>query len=209
MKGVCMVNETKEKILAVSLELFSQKGYTAVSIRDICKQVGIKESSVYYHFENKQAVFDEILSRFQKKATDMMKYFESAMIADSHMTNNIFSIEVCNCFFEKYLMDDFCNKVMRLMLIEQFNNESVKMAYDYWMFTKPLEFQSSIFQMLLDRGVIPDTDSKYAAIQYYAPIFFFAQKWLFSGSLSDENKNAFRKDAYKHIQNFFSTLGGV
>lgn len=202
------MNETKEKITAVSLELFSRKGYSSVSIRDICKQVGIKESTVYYHFENKQAIFDEILSRFQIKATDMMNFFASSMSADSSALDDKFSIEVCNWFFEKYLMDDFCNKVMRLMLIEQFNNENVRKAYDYWMFTKPLEFQGSIFQMLIDRGVLPDTDSEYVAMQYYAPIFFFAQKWLFSGSLSDENKNAFRKDAYKHIQYFFPNMGG-
>lgn len=201
------MNETKERIAAVSLELFSQKGYSSVSIRDICKQVGIKESTVYYHFENKQAVFDEILSRFQTRATDMMNYFASSTIAASHTLDDNFYMEVCNWFFEKYLMDDFCNKVMRLMLMEQFNNENVKKAYDYWMFTKPLEFQSRIFQMLIDRGVLPDADSEYVAMQYYAPIFFFAQKWLFSGSLSDENKNAFRKDAYKHIQYFFSKSG--
>ena len=52
------MNTTKERILDVSLELFSQRGYSAVSIRDICKGVGIKESSVYYHFENKQNIFD-------------------------------------------------------------------------------------------------------------------------------------------------------
>lgn len=201
------MNETKEKIIEVSLGFFSQKGYSAVSIRDICKQVGIKESSVYYHFKNKQAIFDEILSRFQQKATDMMNYFTSAVIADLHTKDDNFYMQTCNYFFEKYLMDDFCNKVMRLMLIEQFNNDNVKEAYDYWMFTKPLEFQSSIFQMLLDQGMLPNTDSEYAAIQYYSPIFFFAQKWLFSGPLSDENKNAFRKDAYRHIQYFFSKLG--
>ena len=31
------MNETKEKIIEVSLEFFAQKGYTTVSIRDICK----------------------------------------------------------------------------------------------------------------------------------------------------------------------------
>lgn len=202
------MNETKEKIIEVSLGLFSRKGYSAVSIRDICKQVGIKESSVYYHFKNKQAIFDEILSRFQQKATDMMSCFTSAMIADLHTTGDNYYMEICNCFFEKYLMDNFCNKVMRLILMEQFNNEYAKEAYDYWMFTKPLEFQSNIFQMLINQGALPNADSEYVAIQYYAPIFFFAQKWLFSGPLSDENKNAFRKDAYKHIQYFFSKLGG-
>lgn len=203
------MQETREKIIEISLSLFSQKGYSAVSIRDICKQVGIKESSVYYHFKNKQAIFDEILSRFQQKAADMMSRFASAMTADLHTPDDNDYMEICNCFFEKYLMDDFCNKVMRLMLIEQFYNENAKEAYDYWMFTKPLEFQSSIFQMLIDRGVLTNTDSEYIAVQYYAPIFFFAQKWLFSGPLSDENKNAFRRDAYRHIQYFFSKLGGA
>ena len=52
--------DTRERILEVSLELFSLRGTEAVSIRDICAQVGIKESSVYYHFKNKQAIVDEI-----------------------------------------------------------------------------------------------------------------------------------------------------
>ena len=205
------MNDTKEKIIEVSLELFSRKGYSAVSIRDICRQVGIKESSVYYHFKNKQAVFDEILSRFQQKATGMMNCLTSAMTADWHAADDNYYMdymEVCHCFFEKYLMDDFCNKVMRLMLIEQFHNEKVKEAYDCWMFTKPLEFQSSIFRMLMDRGVLPAADPEYIAILYYAHVFFFAQKWLLCGPLYDENKNAFRKAAYQHIQCFFSELGG-
>jgi AcrR family transcriptional regulator len=45
------------------LELFSKKGYQSVSIRDIGKQVGIKESSIYYHFKDKQAIMDSLLSK--------------------------------------------------------------------------------------------------------------------------------------------------
>ena len=49
-------DSTKERILDISLQLFSQYGFSAVSIRDICGQVHIKESSVYYHFTNKRAI---------------------------------------------------------------------------------------------------------------------------------------------------------
>ena len=49
---------TKQTILDTALALFSQKGYTSVSIRDICGQIGIKESAIYYHFKNKQDIFD-------------------------------------------------------------------------------------------------------------------------------------------------------
>ena len=203
------MTETKERILDVSLDLFSQKGYSAVSIRDICKHVKIKESSVYYHFKNKQAIFDELLCRFQKTADAMMEQLEASLTADQKQLGDEFYMSICDCYFENYLMDDFCNKVMRLMLIEQFNNENVKRMYDYWMFIKPLEFQSNIFQTLMKIGLIAKSDSEYISIKYYTPIFFFAQKWLFSGELSEENKSSFRKEAYKHIQLFFSEIGGI
>ena len=57
------MNATKQRILNVALDLFSQKGFSAVSVRDICKVVDIKESSVYYHFKNKQSIFDELLQQ--------------------------------------------------------------------------------------------------------------------------------------------------
>lgn len=202
------MTETREKILNISLDLFSQKGYSAVSIRDICKYVKIKESSVYYHFKNKQAIFDELLCQFQKTANDIMKQFEIFLSTNQEQLGDDFYMKTCKYFFEHYLMDDFCNKVIRLMLIEQFNNNDVKKAYNYWMFIQPLKFQSNIFQMLMELGLIAKADSEYIAIKYYAPIFFFAQKWLFSGKLSEENKNAFRTDAYKHVQLFFSEIGG-
>lgn len=53
-----------KKILQFALDLYAKQGFTVVSIRDICKQVGIKESSVYDHFKNKQSILDELISRF-------------------------------------------------------------------------------------------------------------------------------------------------
>lgn len=201
------MNETKEKILSVSLELFSQKGFSAVSIRDICRRIGIKESSVYYHFKNKRAIFEELLSRFEEKAAGMMGQLEAQLPAGQSSPVGGFYMPVCEHFFEDYLMDDFCNKVLRLMLIEQFNGGEVKKAYDRWMFAEPLNFQSRVFQALMESGLIAKADAEYLAVGYYAPIFFFAQRWLFSGKLSRENKEAFRNNAYKHIKLFFSEMG--
>lgn len=73
------MNETREKILDVFLELFSPKGYSAVSIRDICKCMGIKESSVYYHFQNKQNIFDVLLDKFSEIAKDMVTRLENGL----------------------------------------------------------------------------------------------------------------------------------
>lgn len=201
------MNITKKKILDVSLELFSQKGYSAVSIRDICKYVEIKESSVYYHFENKQSIFDELLNMFAEIAKGMMTQLENGLADGQNSFSDGFNT-VANCFFEQYLMDDFCNKVMRIILIEQFNNDDVRKLYQHWLMDEPFSFQRKIFSALKSAGMITKCDSEYLAVKYYAPIYFYAQKWLFSGELTEENKESFRTDAYKHIQMFLGEIGG-
>ena len=201
------MGDTKQKILNVSLELFSQKGFSAVSIRDICAQVMIKESTVYYHFKNKQAIFDELLYRFEQVATNMRIRLENSLSTQSGFAEETFYQKVCDAFFENYFMDDFCNKVMRLLLIEQFRNSEIQKIYDRWMFVEPLAFQSKVFSALMELSIISVADCEYLAVKYYAPIYFFAQKWLFSGFLSEERKKSFRNDAYKHIGNFFAEVG--
>lgn len=198
---------TKEKILDTSLDMFARLGYTAVSIRYICKQVGIKESSVYYHFKNKQSILDELINRFTVIANKMISQFENGLTDGQGSFAEGFNM-VADCFFEQYLMDEFCNKVLRVMLIEQFGNDDIRELYKEWLLDKPLKIQSGIFQALINFGVIESGDSEYLAVKYYSPIYFYANKWLFSGELTEENKTAFRESAYKHIQNFFMEMGG-
>ena len=98
------MQDTKENILMVSLELFSQRGFSAVSIRDICKKVNIRESSIYYHFQNKRAILEELLQRFENTATTMMSQLES-MLNDTNGSHNIGSHDIIgNYFFEQYLV---------------------------------------------------------------------------------------------------------
>ena len=49
--------DTRQRILDASLNLFSQSGYAAVSIRDICARVRVREGTIYYHFPNKRAIY--------------------------------------------------------------------------------------------------------------------------------------------------------
>lgn len=94
-----------------------------------------------------------------------------------------------------------------MMFIEQFNNENVRKLYQYWLMEEPLNFQGKIFSALMSTGIIPKCDNEYLAVKYYAPIYFYAQKWLFNGKLTEENKASFRIEAYKHIQMFFKEIG--
>ena len=200
------MQDTKERIIEVSLGLFSQKGFDAVSVRDICKGVNIKESSVYYHFKNKQAILDEILSRFTQMASTAIKELEEEVKNTEIALNEIFFGLMGNRFYEKYLMDEYCNRVLRLLLIEQLGNENMQKTYDRWIFEEPLAFQERMFSLLVENGKIKNSDVHYLAVKYYGPVYLFAQRWLFCGILSEERKQSFRKDIFSHIRKFFDEL---
>lgn len=51
---------TKLAIFEAAVDLFSSKGYSTVGIRQIAKAVGIKSSSIYNHFESKDAIADQM-----------------------------------------------------------------------------------------------------------------------------------------------------
>ena len=46
--------DTKQKIFDAARELFALHGFDAVSMRDIANKVGIRTSSIYYHYDKKR-----------------------------------------------------------------------------------------------------------------------------------------------------------
>jgi AcrR family transcriptional regulator len=58
------VGSPKERIFNCSACLFSEKGYDGFSIRDIVKAAGIKENSIYNHYNGKRTPTEEIGRRF-------------------------------------------------------------------------------------------------------------------------------------------------
>lgn len=56
--------DTKEELVRAAVRLFARRGFEGTSIRAIAREVGLSESVLYAHFENKQAVFDAAMARY-------------------------------------------------------------------------------------------------------------------------------------------------
>lgn len=52
---------TRSEIRKVSLSLFAQYGYAAVSMRQIASQVGVQASAIYQYYPNKQQILVSLL----------------------------------------------------------------------------------------------------------------------------------------------------
>ena len=53
--------DTKSEVLFAAARNFREKGYAAVSLRDIAKSAGLTTGSLYYHYRSKEEVVKEIL----------------------------------------------------------------------------------------------------------------------------------------------------
>jgi AcrR family transcriptional regulator len=54
--------DTRSRIQEVALELFTEQGYEATSLREIAERLGVTKAALYYHFKTK----DDIVASFME-----------------------------------------------------------------------------------------------------------------------------------------------
>lgn len=69
-----MENASKDKIFYTSFKFFLENGYEGTNIRDICGEVGVKASTVYFYYKSKQGLFFYI---YDEICNDYIKYLEN------------------------------------------------------------------------------------------------------------------------------------
>jgi AcrR family transcriptional regulator len=53
--------ETRGRLLSTAERLFAERGFSKVTVREICKAAGANVAAVNYHFGDKQGLYDEVV----------------------------------------------------------------------------------------------------------------------------------------------------
>ena len=61
--------KTRSVLLAVAHELFAEQGYADTSTKDIVERAGVTRGALYYHFRNKESLFQAVFERFRRART--------------------------------------------------------------------------------------------------------------------------------------------
>ncbi|WP_100065828.1 TetR/AcrR family transcriptional regulator [Miniphocaeibacter massiliensis] len=195
---------TKEIILIESLNLFARKGYDGVSVRDIAGKVGIKQSSLYKHYKNKQDIFDNIVLKMEEKFNDISKTLELPEgdineIARKYGGSGIDILKkISRNIFVYYLKDSYASKFRKMLNIEKYKNKDIEQIYRKVYIDIPISYQKELFNEMIFQGFMKDFDSKIMALQFYAPIFTLLNKY--DGIVEKEDEALTILD--KHIEQF-------
>lgn len=79
----------KEEIIKTAAKLFKEKGFSAVTMRDIAKAMGIKAASLYNHINSKQEILSEIIITIAEEFT---KGIEAIKNSNDNCIDNLKSV---------------------------------------------------------------------------------------------------------------------
>ncbi len=68
---------TKDKIMEAGLRLFSRKGFSMTSIKEIAQTAGISTGLIYRHFSTKEELFGELLKNTIIEMSKSIQFFDS------------------------------------------------------------------------------------------------------------------------------------
>lgn len=69
--------ETRQDILTAAARVFSTHGVAKTSLNDIAKEAGVTRGAIYWHFENKTDLFNELWMALESDINDVEHHFST------------------------------------------------------------------------------------------------------------------------------------
>ncbi|WP_040412634.1 TetR/AcrR family transcriptional regulator [Desulfosporosinus sp. OT] len=140
---MCVLN-TEDKILNASIVLFSQKGFNAVTTKEIAKKAGVSEMTLFRHFESKQNLFEKAFDKFvfSPKFRALYDGLEWDLERDLN--------KICSSY------QDTLYRNQKIILMH-FKNDELNPDFDATLFNFPNEFRKLLgyyFEEMKNRGAI-------------------------------------------------------
>ena len=162
-----MANDTKERILAAALELFSQNGYAGTNIRELSASLGLVKSGVYKHYESKEAIWNALLDQMiayygeHFGSPEYLPPVPDSLEELTRLTMHMVNITVHD---EKIIM------MRKVLTLEQFRDDRARELATKHFLTGLTEIFSHIFAGMMAKGLILRDDPAMLALAYTAPI---------------------------------------
>ena len=162
-----MASDTKERILAAALEMFSQNGYAGTNIRELAASLGLVKSSLYKHFQSKEEIWntllDEMIAYYGERfgSPERLPLVPDTLDGLVPLTMRMVDFTVHD---EKIVM------TRKVLAIEQFRDERAKKLASKHFLTGLIDMFTPVFAAMMDNGLLRRDDPRMLAFAYTAPI---------------------------------------
>jgi AcrR family transcriptional regulator len=156
---------TKQKIVDAALELIAKYGYRGASVRKIAAAVGIRESAIYNHYRNKEEILKTILNEIFVTPFEFRDVEEKAKRGKSFLREFVVA-------YKLVAFDKKKEKLFRILMIELFQNPSLRESFLQEFHQKDVQMMSKAFFVMMQEGLIRSADPMFMAQEFLAPLFY-------------------------------------
>lgn len=198
-----MAEGTKERILAIALELFAQNGYLGTSMSDIAKQLGFTKAALYKHYTSKQEILDQIVERMNRMDYERAEEYEMPEtepdgFAEAYMHTPIEKIRTYSLAqFDHWTKETFSANFRKMLTLEQYRDPKLAQLHHDYLTGGPLEYMAAIFRKLADS----DEEAMQLALDFYGPMYLLYS--IYDGA---EDKAAVAPLLDAHIRRFITKV---
>ena len=162
-----MANDTKERILAAALEMFSKNGYAGTNIRELSASLGLVKSGVYKHYESKEAIWNALLD-------EMIAYYGEHFGSSEHLPPVPDSLEALTRLTMQMVNitvhDEKIIMTRKVLTLEQYRDaRACELATKHFL-TGLTEMFTHIFTGMMEKGLLRKDDPEMLAFAYTTPI---------------------------------------
>jgi len=191
---------TKKKILKVATTLFSQLGYRGASVRKIAKEVGIRESALYNHFTNKEAIFLEVAKEIFSSPFSL----SSEEIQELALRGKPF-LQKFTMQYKMLTFDKSNENMFRLLMIELMQNRELREQFMSEFHNKNIAVLSEGFFIMMQNGLIRSGDPMMCAYEFISTLFYIRLQVTLL-RFDSQSTNSLSTQFEKHVDFFWESI---
>ena len=195
-------------MLDAALERFSREGWGGTSIRDLARDAGVREGSVYKHFPSKQAIFDALVERADARMAEVAAALGVSVASPGAALPGYRGIgeeqlaAIAEGFFDAVLHDRELAALRRLFIVSQYRDPQIGRRLRHYWIEQPLAFQAGVFAGLINSGDFRDgLDPMATALAFFGPVLALLQL----AELGDGAEERARALLRSHVRHFRTT----
>ncbi len=174
--------KTRQNLVDAALRLFGQRGYSGTTLRLIAEEAGCSRGPIYWHFANKEELFEEILAYSQVPLEQLVDQYRDSGEPERAAA-------------------DFARQWLRLLVDDAYFRQSFEIFLNKTEFTEALAStlsrERALTASLIDtfsawvsgyrqaHALRAETPGDVVALSMYAYLMGITQSWLFNSEIID------------------------
>ncbi len=192
------IQDTKQKILDASLQLFNENGINNVRLQQIADETGISVGNLAYHYNNKEAITESLIANVINELQELLKQY-----------GKYESLNDMDFFFKEFYRLCTQYRFFNFDILEIKRNFPASYESLQPLFNKVKLQLERRFELLMQQKLLQkDANIKYIAANTWLFMFFIPAEGQLNGK-STTSENIYRRRLWDYLILHFTAKGNT